>query len=154
MCEGTLEVPSYPCQQEQAAPMPVLVPLFLDSCPGWRSHRPPGKHASRSGHHPGDLHCSVPGAAWSPHPSFCPAAATGSCLFSSWCLILPQAKCQIVGQSHDYHPAMKESESLDRVPKENLKNKLQLSSLGIHVIIFTCYCKQNFLIAWVYSKCM
>lgn len=146
MCEGTLEIFSYPCQQEQAAPMPILVPLCLDSCPGWRSHRPPGKCASRSGHHPGDhmcLHCRIPGAAWSTHPSFCPCS-------NHW----PQVNCQIIGQSHDYHPAMKESESLDTVPKENLKNELQLSSLGIHVIVFTCYCKQNFLVAWVHSKYM
>ena len=63
-------------------------------------------------------------ACWdSPVPSSLPSPlqqplAVVYCLFSLWCLISPQAKCQIIGQSHHYHPAMKKSEILNRLPKE------------------------------------
>lgn len=72
-------------------------------------------------------HCQCVPACWdSLVPSTLPSPlqqplAVVYCLFSLWCLILPQVKCQIIGQRQCYHPAMKKHKILNRLSKKRYR---------------------------------
>lgn len=171
MCEGTLEVSSCPHQQEQVVPMPILVLLCLDSCPGRRSHGPPGKPAHRLGRHPEDYicpYCSIPFCKLCPQtpgvcllgqpgpliPPLIPAAAAGSCLLFIFIMVLNLVTSKMPNNWTEPSSSSSCHEEVWNLNwtswREILKNKPQLSSLGTNRIAFTCDFKQNFMVAWKY----